>query len=79
MSLQFRKTLRSPEHDKFVALIREARKKAGLTQAEAAEALGIRQSFISDIERGERRVDVIEFLQLCKIYQCDPARLVKKL
>lgn len=39
----------------------EARTRAGVTQVELAARLGRHQPFISFVERGERRVDVIEF------------------
>ena len=39
----------------------EARRRAGLTQAQLATALGKPQSFISNFEKGQRRVDLLEF------------------
>lgn len=71
------KTLHSPAHVKFTQLIREAREKAGLTQVEAARLLGVRQNLISDIERGERLVEVIEFTQFCRVYRINPGRFLK--
>ena len=50
--------------DSYSALLEalvEARRNSALTQAELAHALGKPQSFISKIERGERRIDLIEF------------------
>lgn len=44
----------------------EAREKAGLTQNEVALALGKRQSFVSKYESGERKLDVLEFIDVCK-------------
>jgi transcriptional regulator with XRE-family HTH domain len=49
-------------------LLRQARQEAGLTQIEAARALGRPQSFVSKCESGERRVDFIELLQFAAIY-----------
>lgn len=72
------KTLHSPAHDTFTRLFKEARLKAGLTQTETAKRLGIRQNLISDIERGERLVDVIEFLHFCRVYRVNPGRFMKK-
>lgn len=39
----------------------QARKDSGLTQVELAQRLERPQSFISKVERGERRLDVVEF------------------
>lgn len=71
-SLRLEKTLRSPVQARFVELIREARVTAGLTQVEAARLLGVPQNFISNVERGERRVDVVEFATLCRVYGIRP-------
>lgn len=53
----------------------EARQKSGLTQAELAAQLEKDQSFVSIIERGQRRVDVLEFVALAKAMGEDPTRL----
>ncbi len=46
-------------------MLREARLKAGVTQNEVAERLGVVRSIIGKIERGERRIDVIELRNYC--------------
>ena len=46
--------------------MREARKTAGLTQEQVGERLQQTQSFVSKCERGERRIDVIEFYAFCQ-------------
>jgi DNA-binding XRE family transcriptional regulator len=48
----------------IIAAVVSARKDAGVSQAELAAAIGLNQSDISKIETGERRLDVVEFLQL---------------
>lgn len=59
---------RSAEYDQFLRRLRLARKKAGLTQSEAAQRLGKPQSYISKCESGERRVDVVELKALARVY-----------
>jgi transcriptional regulator with XRE-family HTH domain len=56
-----------------------ARKNAGLTQQELAKRLRKPQSFIAKYEGGERRVDVVEFVTICKAIGADPAKLLKAL
>ncbi|WP_058279161.1 helix-turn-helix domain-containing protein [Ruegeria atlantica] len=55
------KSLRTREHQILIAGLKEARLKAGLTQAALAERLGTVQSFVAKSETGERRMDVVEF------------------
>jgi len=74
----FRKTIFTAAHDQFIKVLKENRLKSGLTQIEAAKRLGCRQTFISKIECGERRVDVVEFLEICRAYRVDPCKVLKK-
>ncbi|MBW0433937.1 transcriptional regulator [Leptospira yasudae] len=61
------KSLHSPEAKIFCKNLIAARKEADLTQLEIAKLLGEPQSYISKIESGERRLDVIEFWRIFKI------------
>jgi len=54
------KTIYAPEYAVVLRLFREAREQSGLTQVELAERLGQTQSFVSKIERGDRRLDLIQ-------------------
>lgn len=56
-------------YKRFLFRLREARNAAGLTQSQAAHKLRRPQSFISKCESGERRVDVVELLEFCRIYR----------
>ena len=56
-----------------------ARKRAGLTQVQLARRLSRPQSFVSKIERGERRVDLIEFHELAQAIGFDPVTFLKDL
>lgn len=58
----------SDEYKLLLARVKRARKDSGMTQKEAALKFGRNQSFISKIESGERRIDVIELGQLMRIY-----------
>jgi transcriptional regulator with XRE-family HTH domain len=55
----------------FIVRLVQARKDAGLTQAEVATKLRKAHSFISKCELGERRVDFVELQQLAGIYGKD--------
>jgi len=63
----------------FRELLTAARQAAGLTQAELASRLGKPQTFVSKYERGERRLDVVEFLQIAGALQTDPHAFIERL
>lgn len=59
-------------HRRMTAAIVSERRKSGVTQAELARRLGKSQSLISLIERNQRRVDIIEFVEICRALKLDP-------
>jgi transcriptional regulator with XRE-family HTH domain len=73
-----RKTLHSPDYTRFLVLLKQARMDAGIVQQELADRLGKPQSFVAKVERGERRIDVIEFVAIAKAIGRDPLRLLKQ-
>jgi cyanate lyase len=66
-------------HRALVAFLIESRRKAGLTQADVAKRLGRYQSFVALIEAGQRRVDVIEFLDFAEAIGFDPQRALRRI
>jgi len=69
------KTIFGGDHRHLVEVLIEARKRAGLKQEEVAERLGRDQTFVSLIERGQRRLDIIEFIRLAEALDRDPVAL----
>ena len=65
-------------HQDFIQFLVETRKAAGVTQVQLAERLGRPQSLVSKVERGERRIDVIEFCQIAEALGHDPSKLHKE-
>lgn len=63
---------------KFREFLVEARKKADLTQAQLSSRLKRPQSFVSKYERGERRLDVVEFGEVAKALGIDPLRFLRR-
>ena len=55
------------EQARLQALLKSLRAKAGLRQVDLAERLGQPQSFVSKFESGERRLDILELRQVCRI------------
>lgn len=61
------KSLRTPRQILLQSLLVDARKAKGLTQAELAAALNKPQSFVAKYENGERRIDVVEFVDIAAV------------
>lgn len=62
------KSIHRAEYDVFRDLLREKRVASGLTQVGVSKQMRRSQSFVSDVERGVRRVDVLELRDLCELY-----------
>jgi len=60
-------------------LLVEARKNSNLTQVEVAERLDKPQSYVAKYEGAERRLDVIEFLEVAEALNISPVKLLKSL
>jgi len=73
------KSLRTPRQLLLQSLLVEARKDKGLTQAELATALGKPQSFVAKYENGERRIDVIEFVDITAVLGVSTADLLARI
>jgi len=72
-----RKSVHSGAASQLRALLREARTAAKLRQQDVADRLGKPQSFVAKYERGERQLDVIEFIEIATVLGSDPVRLLK--
>lgn len=73
------KALRTPQHQELRRLLVAAREKSGITQQELAERLRRHQSFVAKYEGGERRLEVIEFVQVCRAIGVKPEQVLRKL
>ena len=74
-----RKTLRSRGNKLLISELVAARKRAELTQRQLAEKLKRPHSFIGRIEAGERRVDVVEFIEITRVLAIDPRIILTRL
>ena len=64
-----KKNIYSQEHRDFIERLKQARIDAGIDQEQAAKLLGRTQSYISKIESGQRRIDVVQLKSFAKIYK----------
>lgn len=63
----------------LLKMLKEARLAAGLRQLDVAQALDRPQSYVAKIESGERKIDFIEVVDLCKVLDLQPEQLIKRL
>lgn len=63
------KTIYSKSHRYIVEQLIKARKKAGLKQKDVAGKMKRTQSYISKMEAGQRRIDVVQLKELAEIYK----------
>ena len=63
----------------FLQLLIQERHEKGITQVQLAEKLQKPQSYVSKYENGERRLDVVEFLDIADCIGIDAAEFIKKL
>lgn len=73
------KSLRSPRHNKLRQLLVDARKTGGWTQEQVAAKLSKPQSFVAKYEGGERRLDLIELIDVLCVLDHDPIALVEEI
>jgi transcriptional regulator with XRE-family HTH domain len=73
------KSVYTPLYERFRELLVQARKNAGLTQSELADLLRRPQSYVSKYENGERRLDLIEFLELAPLLHINVAAFIREL
>jgi len=66
------RTLHTERHRKLRELLVERRKAAGLTQTVLAPRLGKPPSYVAKYELGERRLDVLEYLDIAAAIGFDP-------
>ena len=73
------KVIATKQHNALVELIRTERRRAGLRQIDVAKKLGEKQQWVALVEKGQRRISVVEFIALAAAVDFDPARAIKKI
>ncbi|WP_202843855.1 helix-turn-helix domain-containing protein [Luteimonas saliphila] len=72
------KSIHKPEYQTLLEMLAEIRSKAGLKQAELAALLDRSQSYVSDVERGGRRLDLLQLREYCIACNQDLVTFVKR-
>lgn len=74
-----KKNIYTAQRTKLVALLRELRVEAGMTQTELAARIEKDQTFISKYESGERRLDILEIREICHAVGITSEEFVRRL
>jgi transcriptional regulator with XRE-family HTH domain len=73
------KSVFTREYKEFRRMLVEARAAAGLSQRDLAKQLGRPHSFVANYELGERRLDVIEFIEIARALKKRPVSIISEL
>ena len=73
------KSVSSQNYSVLLKLLSNARKQSGLTQKAVADKLHQSQSYVSKYENGDRRLDVVEFIEVANALKIAPVGIVKDL
>jgi transcriptional regulator with XRE-family HTH domain len=71
------KSQHSAAYKRLVEVLKSARE-AGLTQEQVTERLKAYPTFFSKVETLERRIDVVELIQICKVLRVDPIEIMRE-
>jgi transcriptional regulator with XRE-family HTH domain len=73
------RTVLRPEYDVVLKLLTDSRNESKVSQRELARRLGRTQSYVSKIESGQQRLDILEFLDYSRAIGIEPSLLMLKL
>lgn len=71
------KSIFSKDHKYLISQLKKAREGIGLEQEQVAKALGKTQSYVSKIESGQRRIDIVQLKAFAKIYKKRIEKFIK--
>ena len=71
------KTIYQIRYSALIESLIASRKELDLTQLEVAQRLGKPQSYVAKIEGKDRKLDVVEFVELCEAIHQDPSELIR--
>ncbi|MEZ4514806.1 MAG: helix-turn-helix transcriptional regulator [Chloroflexota bacterium] len=71
-------SVHDPKYKIFCRLIVDCRQRQGITQTQLAEKLQRPQSFVSKYENGERRIDLIEFIEIADALGIDSLKFIRE-
>lgn len=64
---------------RLLDMLVELRRRSGMTQMDLAKRLKKQQSFVSNMERGVRRLDVIEYCVIARVLDGNPISMISEI
>jgi len=68
-------SMRTADYDVLIDLLRDVREDAGVSQPQLSNNLSQAHHYIASIERGTRRLDIVEFIAVAKALNMPPEQL----
>ena len=65
---RMKKSRYTKQYARVLEVLRAVRHESGLTQTEVGRGFGTHASFVSKVELGERRIDIVELAEFCRLY-----------
>jgi transcriptional regulator with XRE-family HTH domain len=72
------KSLYTPEWEELCAILQELRESKDLTQMQLSALLRQPQSFVSKVEKGQRKLDLRQFVLYVRALDADPIQVLKR-
>ena len=73
-----KKTIHNESYKNIINELRSYREKNNIKQSDLAKNIDRDQTFISKVENFERRIDVIEFIEICKQLKLSAINILKR-
>ena len=73
------KQIYNARYRRVVAVLKAARKKAGLTQANVADKMGVNRTWVAKVEGCELRLDLLHFVMLCQLYRVQARDIIQEM
>lgn len=66
------KTIYSDTYRRLIAWLKACRKSRKISMRAVAKELGVAHTWVNKVEQAERRLDIAEYVRLCKVLKIDP-------
>lgn len=75
----YQKTIYRPEYEHLITILKETREQRGMSQGELGMLLGQDQTYVSKYEKGIRRLDLMETIDICDQLELSTEEILHKI